>query len=41
MDGFPQVQCQECWAYGEVVLVELGLGEGSEAVKKLAVRIAA
>jgi len=37
-DGFPQVQCLECRACGEVVLVERGLGEG---IKKLAVRIAA
>jgi hypothetical protein len=37
-DGFPQVQCLECCACGEVVVVERGLGEG---IKKPAIRIAA
>lgn len=26
-DGFPEVQCLECWACGEVVIIERGLGE--------------
>ncbi len=26
-DGFPEVQCFECWACGEVVVVERGLSE--------------
>ncbi len=26
-DGFPEVQCFECWACGEVLVVERGLGE--------------
>jgi hypothetical protein len=41
MDGFPQVQCLECFACGEVLLVERGLGEGSEATRDNAVRVAA
>lgn len=40
-DGFPQVQCLECCACGEVVLVERGRGERSEAVKRPAVCMAA
>jgi hypothetical protein len=40
-DGFPQVECLECWDCGEVVLVERGLGERSEAVRDTAVRVAA
>lgn len=40
-DGFPQVECLECYACGEVVLVERGRGERSEVVKKPAIRIAA
>jgi hypothetical protein len=30
-DGFPEVQCLECRACGDVVVVELGMGEGTEA----------
>ena len=37
-DGFPKVECLECSACGEVLLVERSLGEG---IKKPAVRIAA
>jgi hypothetical protein len=40
-DGFPEVQCLECSACGEVILVERGLGEGSQAVEKPAIGIAA
>lgn len=40
-DGFPQVQCLECCSCGEVMLVERGLGERSEAVERPAIRIAA
>jgi hypothetical protein len=41
MDGFPQVQCLECSACREVVLVERGLGERTEAVGDTALRFAA
>jgi len=41
MDGFPQVQCLECFVCGEVLLVERGLGETSEAARDNAVRVAA
>jgi len=37
-DGFPKVECLECSACGEVLLVERGLGEGT---KKPALPIAA
>ena len=40
-DGFPEVQCLECWACGEVVIVERGLGERTEAAQDKALRIAA
>lgn len=40
-DGFPQMECLECLGCGEVVLVELGLGERSKAVRDPAVRVAA
>jgi hypothetical protein len=40
-DGFPQVQCLECSACGDVTLVELGLGERSEVRPETAVRVAA
>lgn len=40
-DGFPEVQCLECGACGEVVLVERGLGERTEAVQDTDVRFAA
>jgi hypothetical protein len=40
-DGFPQVQCLECSSCGNVMLVERGLGERSEAVEKPFIRIAA
>ena len=40
-DGFPEVQCLECGACGEVVLVERGLGERTEAAQDTAIRFAA
>ena len=40
-DGFPQVQCLECGACGEVMLVERGLGERSAALPETAARVAA
>ena len=40
-DGFPQVECLECSSCGDVMLVERGLGERSEAVGKPFIRIAA
>ncbi len=40
-DGFPQIQCLECSTCGEVVLVELGLGERYGPLEQPAVRIAA
>ena len=40
-DGFPQVQCLECRACGEVMLVERGLGERTEVLPEAAVRVAA
>jgi hypothetical protein len=40
-DGFPQVQCLECCACGEVMIVERGLGERSKALPETAVRVAA
>ena len=41
VDGFPEVQCLECSDCGEVLLVELGLGERCKAFGDAAVRIAA
>jgi hypothetical protein len=41
MDGFPQVQCLECSACREVMLVERGLGERTEAVGDMTLRFAA
>ena len=40
-DGFPEVQCLECGACGEVVVVERGLGERTEVAQDAAVRLAA
>jgi hypothetical protein len=40
-DGFPEVQCLECWACGDVVVVERGLGERTDAAQVTAVRFAA
>lgn len=40
-DGFPEIQCLECGACGEVVVVERGMGERSEAIQDAAVRLAA
>ena len=40
-DGFPEVQCLECEACGEVLVVERGLGERTEAAQNAAVRLAA
>ena len=40
-DGFPEVQCLECGACGEVMLVEQGLGERRRAAEKPAINIAA
>lgn len=40
-DGFPEVQCLECIACGEVMLVERGLGERSVRFREAAVRVAA
>lgn len=39
--GFPEVQCLECGACGEVVVVERGLGETTEVAHEAAVRFAA
>jgi hypothetical protein len=40
-DGFPQVHCLECSSCGEVLVVELGLGERYKLFGDGAVRIAA
>ena len=40
-DGFPEVQCLECGACGEVMVVERGLGERTEVAQDTAVRLAA
>jgi RNase P subunit RPR2 len=40
-DGFPEVQCLECGACGEVVVVERGLGERIEVTQDAAVGLAA
>lgn len=40
-DGFPEVQCLECGACGEVVVVERGLAERTEVAQDAAVRLAA
>lgn len=40
-DGFPEVQCLECWACGEVVIVERGLSRRTEAAQEIAARFAA
>jgi hypothetical protein len=40
-EGFPKVECLECWGCGEVVVVERGLGERTEPVRGTAVHVAA
>jgi hypothetical protein len=40
-DGFPRLECLECSACGEVLLVERGLGERSDVAGDIAVRVAA
>jgi hypothetical protein len=40
-DRFPEVHCLECWACGEVVIVEWGLRRRTEAAQEIAVRFAA
>jgi len=40
-DGFPQIQCLECSTCGEVVVVELGLGERCRSFGDAALRVAA
>lgn len=40
-DGFPEVQCLECGACGEVVVVERGLGERTEVAQDAAGCLAA
>lgn len=39
-DGFPEVQCLECWACGEVVIIERGLGEKPRLTKILPIHFA-
>ena len=40
-DGFPEVQCMECQACGEVVIVDRGFSRRTGATQEIAIRAAA
>jgi hypothetical protein len=40
-DRFPEIQCLECWACSEVVILDRGLSRRIEAGQEIAVRLAA